>query len=198
MIVDDFRETEGALGQLRGRRCGACCRRRAGSRSTTAPQPIFHSFFEIESDDARRRRRLRPRTARSFWGIFEDNDPTKRLMVDRQLQHRHLRVLGIVGHGLRADRRIERSVQARRQLHHLRDDALSTAEGGSRGTRRSFRLGRSHRRRRTREHCTNTVDLESPDDIALADRMNDGREQIIAELQQADRRPGRRHRARCC
>jgi hypothetical protein len=27
-----------------------------------------------------------------------------------------------------------------------------------------------------------TVDLQSPDDIALADRMSQGREQIIAEL----------------
>jgi MoxR-like ATPase len=29
---------------------------------------------------------------------------------------------------------------------------------------------------------TNTVDLNSPDDIALADRMNEGRKQILAEL----------------
>jgi MoxR-like ATPase len=28
----------------------------------------------------------------------------------------------------------------------------------------------------------NTVDLESPDDIALADRMNTGRKQVLAEL----------------
>jgi MoxR-like ATPase len=30
---------------------------------------------------------------------------------------------------------------------------------------------------------TNTIDLESPDDVALADRMNAGKAQIIAELQ---------------
>ena len=47
---------------------------------------------------------------------------------DDQLQHRHLRVLGVLGHRPQADRRIERGVQARRQLHHLRDDTLSRSE----------------------------------------------------------------------
>ena len=32
---------------------------------------------------------------------------------------------------------------------------------------------------------TNTIDLDSPDDVALADRMKGGREQIIAELRKA-------------
>src|SRR5438067_10535811 len=31
--------------------------------------------------------------------------------------------------------------------------------------------------------AVNTVDLQSTDDVALADRMNEGRKQIIAELQ---------------
>jgi len=30
--------------------------------------------------------------------------------------------------------------------------------------------------------ASNTVDLQSPDDIALADRMNNGRKEILAEL----------------
>jgi len=32
------------------------------------------------------------------------------------------------------------------------------------------------------EHVTDTIDLESPDDVALADRMKDGRQRIIREL----------------
>jgi MoxR-like ATPase len=32
------------------------------------------------------------------------------------------------------------------------------------------------------ERVTNTIDLESPDDVALADRMKDGRDRIIREL----------------
>ena len=32
---------------------------------------------------------------------------------------------------------------------------------------------------------TNTIDLDSPDDVALADRMKDGRDQIVTELRKA-------------
>ena len=32
---------------------------------------------------------------------------------------------------------------------------------------------------------TNTIDLDSPDDVALADRMKTGRDRIIAELRKA-------------
>ena len=32
---------------------------------------------------------------------------------------------------------------------------------------------------------TKTIDLDSPDDVALADRMKAGREQIVAELRKA-------------
>ena len=32
---------------------------------------------------------------------------------------------------------------------------------------------------------TNTIDLDSPDDVALADRMKTGRDQIITELRKA-------------
>src|SRR4051812_10007299 len=48
---------------------------------------------------------------------------------DDQLQHRHLRVLGVVGHRPEADRRVERGLQARRELHHLRYDTLELTEG---------------------------------------------------------------------
>jgi len=33
--------------------------------------------------------------------------------------------------------------------------------------------------------ATNTIDLESPDDVALADRMKAGRDNIVAELRKA-------------
>src|SRR5262249_19924097 len=72
------------------------------------------------------------------------------------LQHGHLGVLGVLRHRTQADRRVERGIQARRQLHHLWDDSLMALD---------------------------TVDLDSPDDVALADKMNAGRKQIIAELQ---------------
>ena len=41
--------------------------------------PIFHSFFEIKI--ARFRSDVRPRAKASFHGMFEDNDPTKRLLL---------------------------------------------------------------------------------------------------------------------
>ena len=52
----------------------------------------------------RRRWRSRRSTTRPdrrrYWGLFENNDPTKRLMVDRQREQRHQRVLGVLGHRL--------------------------------------------------------------------------------------------------
>ena len=38
-----------------------------------------------------------------------------------------------------------------------------------------------------------TIEMNTPDDIALADRMKVGRDQIITRAQEADRRAGRRH-----
>jgi hypothetical protein len=37
---------------------------------------------------------------------------------------------------------------------------------------------------------TQMVDLSSPDDIALADKMNAGRKQIISRAEEDHRRPG--------
>ncbi len=44
-----------------------------------ASHPIFHSFYEIESLDGY----VHPYRGipSSFYGIFEDNDPSKRLMI---------------------------------------------------------------------------------------------------------------------
>ena len=84
---------------------------------------VYDSFFKIESFDIIPQSYDRGRV--ELFGLFEDNDPTKRLMVDREPQHRHLGLLGILGHRLPADRRIERGVQTRRELHHLRHDSLA-------------------------------------------------------------------------
>src|SRR5439155_27280869 len=59
---------------------------------------------------------------------------------------------------------------ARRQLHHLRHDTLSSRHQQSQAER--IRL----------VELTQTADFESADDIALADKMNRGRQQIIEEL----------------
>ena len=87
-----------------------------------ATHPIFHSFFEINSLDNF------PQAYNAgqpiFRGVFEDNDPTEAPARDRELQHGHLAVLGVVGPRIPALRRDERGLQARRQLHHLRFDTL--------------------------------------------------------------------------
>ena len=128
VIFDDFRTTATSGAAAAGRTSKATCARVIpGARS---------------SSDWIRRCRSSTRSSRStsfdiipqaydrgqpeFFGLFEDNDPKKRLMVDRELQHRHLGLLGVLGHRLPADRRIERGIQARRELHHLRHDALNS------------------------------------------------------------------------
>ena len=63
-----------------------------------------------------------------FRGIFENNDPTKRLMAIINYNTDISEFWEFSGTGLEADRGIERRVQARRQLHHLRDDALGSSE----------------------------------------------------------------------
>ena len=85
-----------------------------------ATHPIFHSFFDINALPAEGYYGAAP----SGWGIFEDNDPDKRLLADRELQPRPGRVLGVLRHRLHAGRPVERGVQVRRELRHVRDDAL--------------------------------------------------------------------------
>ena len=89
--------------------------------------PIFHSFFEIDPLD------IIPQAYNGgrpiFRGVYEDNDPAQAAADDRQLQHRRLAVLGVVGTGTPAGGRHQRGLQARRQLHHLRHDALVKPDG---------------------------------------------------------------------
>jgi hypothetical protein len=89
--------------------------------------PIFDSFFHIKTLDVPYPGRLGERGLMGeFFGIHEDNDPTKRLMViinynghwrlHRVVRGRHLRE-GVD----------ERGIQVRDQLHRLRSDALTRA-----------------------------------------------------------------------
>ena len=197
------------------------CRRAASSSSTTSatiPRRRRLDNFEAQhapraargahSSTWTRRTRSSTRSSRSsrstssrsptirgrpiFRGIFEDNDPTKRLMAIDQLQHRHLGFLGILGDRLQADRRIERSVQARRELHHLRDDALDAMLADIAATLRSA-ISSDHRRdalvserhrgfRVGRRHRAGRQDESRP----AADHRR---------AAEADHRAGRRHRA---
>ena len=60
--------------------------------------PIFHSFFEIDSlDIVPPAYNLGGRPM--FLALFEDNDPTKRMLRDRQLPARPVRVLGVLEPG---------------------------------------------------------------------------------------------------
>ena len=65
--------------------------------------------------------RIRP----SYYGIFEDNDPSKRLMVVANFDNDVPEYWEWSGAGTVSVRRVERSLQARRQLHDLRADALT-------------------------------------------------------------------------
>ena len=90
--------------------------------------PIFHSFFEIDSFDAiSQDRRLRP-AGDPRAGPAERSTVT--VDGDRELQHGHFEFLGVLRHGREADRRVQSRVQARRQLHDLRPHALSPSSQG--------------------------------------------------------------------
>ena len=69
--------------------------------------PIFHAFFEIKTLDVPQYYDPPPAI---FRGDIRGQRSGEANHGDDQLQHRHLRVLGVVGHGLEADRRIERGV----------------------------------------------------------------------------------------
>ena len=85
--------------------------------------PVFHSFFED--------RKPRPfstgvqRRPAELSRALPGQRPHEAAPDDRQLQHGHLAVLGVVGTRHSANRRHQRSVQARRQLHRLRPVPLA-------------------------------------------------------------------------
>ena len=92
VIVDDFRYQHWGNFEQQMMRVHAGG---AHSSTWTSTQPIFHAFFEIKTLDVPQYYDPPPAI---FRAIYEDNDPNKRIMVIDQLQHRHLRVLGMVGH----------------------------------------------------------------------------------------------------
>ena len=88
----------------------------------SATHPIFHSFFEINNLD------IVPQAYNAgqpiFRGVYEDNDPSKRLMMIVNYNTDISQFWEWSGTGPAADRRHQRSLQARRELSGLRADAL--------------------------------------------------------------------------
>ena len=93
--------------------------------------PIFDTFFRIQDIDAI----VHPMTgiAPSYYGIFEDNDPAQRLMVVANFDNDVPEYLGVVGRWTLPVRRVERGLQARGQLLHLRADAVGSRFARSAG-----------------------------------------------------------------
>ena len=89
------------------------------------------SFIRSSRSTARHRPAGLHRRAADLPRALRGQRPAQAAADDRQLQHRRLAVLGMVRHGPPADRRHQRSLQARRQLHHLRHDALTVVARGS-------------------------------------------------------------------
>ena len=92
-------------------------------------EPIFHSFFEIDNPGdlvPPYSQELTP----SYWGLYEGNDPKKRLMVIADVNNDISEYLGVLGHGRLRRGSVERGVQVWRQLHDLRSDALNRVRVG--------------------------------------------------------------------
>ena len=102
-------------------------------RGSNRRRPVFNSFFEIKNFDFGY-----VRAGNRYYGMFEDNDPQKRL-------------LAIAGHnqdlgefwefsdtGIDAGRPVERGVQVRRELLHLWIDSLSGSGLRAQGSGKSF------------------------------------------------------------
>ena len=141
-----------ALGQLRGADAPHPARGAVRRPRRVAPD-LPDSFFEIK-DLANDPADTTTRACRSSAAIYENNDPKKRLMAIINYNTDISEYWEWSDTGLKPIDESNEAYKTRRQLHHLRDDTLNG---------------------------TNTVDLESTDDVALADRMNAG--------PQADPRP---------
>ena len=85
-----------------------------------ATHPIFHSFFEIDSLDIIPQAYDRGRP--EIYGLFEDNDPKKRLMAIVNHSTDISDFWEFSATGFRPIGESNEALQARRELHHLRDD----------------------------------------------------------------------------
>ena len=90
--------------------------------------PVFHSFFEITTTVLNNFPQAYINGQPKFRGLYEDNDPSKRLLMVVNYNTDISQYLGVVGPRLPAVRRDERSVQAGRELPDLRAHALSTRQ----------------------------------------------------------------------
>ena len=83
--------------------------------------PIFNSFFEIKNLEFLQSYN---EPAPTYWGMFEDNDPKKRLIAIANRDNDLGEYWEYSDTGYGPDRFLERSVQVRRELFHLRVDAV--------------------------------------------------------------------------
>lgn len=82
MIFDDFREGGGwGFDWTNLRQEMARALPDAKWVELTGKEPIFHSFFDIDLQKAVNRTSAYGPHLPTYWGIYEDNDPKKRLMV---------------------------------------------------------------------------------------------------------------------
>ena len=119
---------------------------------------IFDSFFRMNTIDfPHPMYGILP----TYYGIFEDNDPAKRLMVIANHNHDVAEYWEFSGTGFFSGRSVERSLQARRQLHAVRThslDNLCNLEFGIRTNVQPFR---------TLEQCTHSqFQIPIPDSVS--------------------------------
>ena len=120
IIFDDFRDNhrDNLIAQMQRVLPGATW------RPLDVTHPIFHSFFEINSLD------VEGYYGQVEWtGIFEDNDPAKRLLAVANYNHDLGELWEFSDTGYRAGGYLQRGVQVRRQLRRVRDDALILRAG---------------------------------------------------------------------
>ncbi len=87
-----------------------------------AKQQVYHSFFEIDALDLLTS--YGPHKP-EYFGMFEDNDPTKRLIAVANFNNDLGEYLGVLRSGCRSGGSFERGVQVRRELLHLCVDSLA-------------------------------------------------------------------------
>ena len=80
--------------------------------------PIFHSFFDIKDLHFLTSYNGLP----TYWAMFEDNDPAKRIIAIANRDNDLGEYLGVLGYRRRPDRFLERSVQVWCELLDLRPD----------------------------------------------------------------------------